>query len=279
MNNDLLKFCERITSHGHALTLDTVKNGLQTSIVKKCTPISELSKEGTLYSYLTNIIDRTDPDEIIIVAKQKNGSTFKNARKFYFTNLKKRSTPGVSGFETSSQSASVSSDPMAQVLQFQLDTKEKELSTVCAQRDKHERKHEEFKEKYLETKRELDLIKDKHALQQEKDRLAQENSLSSVLKEFKPEIQGALSGMFEGKNQTPQLAGPTEADPNTKIGVVTTIFNSLTSDEPTFNMYFEVMARLGHIETEKRSEIIAAMRNSSQQFNKQLQEIMQYKIK
>ncbi len=274
MNQDILQFAENINRHGYAMRLTSIKNGVSTSLVSAIKPINEITEGQPLYLYLENTIKSLDPDQLIAEVKQRNGSSFKNPKTFIYKKI----------IQDEFNLAGVNiNNPITQVYQFQIETLNKELSKITADRDKHEAKHEKFKEKYYECKKQLELIEDRHQLKLEKTRLENENTLTGVLKEFKPEIQATLSGLAgkfgdneNEENQNNQLAGP-GVDPNTKIGVLLNIFNSL--DEEMFNLYWEIIARLGQIPQDDKNEILENLRDKTESFNQAFNESNQLKIK
>lgn len=283
MNLELLNFSEQINRHGYAITITAVKNDIQSTIIGSMTPIQIVTSGQSLYAYLENLVDKIHPDKIIIVAKQKNGQSFKNPKTFVYRKPIKEQEPVetmLNGFP--SISSNNSSNPMAQVYQFQIATLNSELAKITKDRDKHESKHEKFKEKYYECKKELELIEDKHQLNLERNKIEQENTLSGVLKEFKPEIQATLSGIADkfGDNSkeidTKQLNGA-GVDPETKLGLMLTVFNSLQDE--TLSIYFEVISRLGQIDLEQKNQLLNKLRDLTPDFNEQFESINQLKTK
>jgi len=273
MNTKLLDFTNSIKNYGDVVQILSVKNGIKSDVVSKKTSIIRLTSGGSFFSYLKNIVDSLEPDELIVIACKKIVNQYDKAKEFLFIN-EQDTPPTLSGLPTSSDNK-----PMTQIYQFQINS----LNDKIARLKKDLDKSEVFKEKYFETKRELDLQEDKHQLNFEKERLKSENTLSGALKEFRPEIQtalGAIAEKFGGgtTDETEQQAlGSAGFDPESKLAVVLSIFNSL--DGEMFNVYWELVARFGQLSESEKYQILTMVQEQTKDFDSAFENNNQLKNK
>ena len=266
MNTELLEFSEKINQHGCAMTLISVKGGLQSSVVRSMTPIQSITNGGALFSYLESVVNSIDPDKLIAVVKKRNGSSFKDSREFSFEKPRPiiHAPIETPGFSQHLGNPNTAMDPMAQMYIFKIENLEKELRKANETADKYEK----FKEKYHEIKRDLDLVESKHKLDRERERVRNENTFAGTLKEFKPQIEVALSGLADKiggnknttSNQTEQL-GNSGIDPGTKLAVILNVFNSLEND--VFDQYWEIMFRLGYLSETDRMDFLGQIQEKT----------------
>jgi len=273
MNTKLLDFSNSITDHGDVIQILSVKNGIKSDVISKKTPIIRLTSGGSFFSYLKNLVDSLEPDELIVIACKKIVNQYSKTKEFLFVN-EQNPAATLNGIPSS-----LDNSPMTQMYQFQITALNKEINQLNKDKDKLE----VFKEKYYSTKREFDLQEDKHELNFEKERLKSENSLSSVLNGFKPEIQTALAGFAEkfggGTSSEPeqQSLGNAGLDPASKLGVILATFNSL--DDKLFQEFWELVIRFANIKEEERSEVLNSLRELTVEFNAEFEEYKNVKNK
>jgi len=276
MNKELLEFSNEVIDYAGGVQIFAIKNAIKIEIVSKKAPINRLIKEvGSFYSYLHNVIEKISPDKLIIIGYIKSVNSLDSPKEFHFLNTKNEIVSStLNGIPSNSDNS-----PMTQMYQFQIAALNKEITKLNKDNDKLE----VFKEKYQEVKQDFELQAKKNELEMEKERLKSENTLSSVLNGFKPEIQMALSGIAEkfgggsGEGQEQQALGNPGLDPASKLGVILSTFDSL--DDKLFQDFWELVVRFSNLDEEEMSEILNSLRELTVESNEELEKYKNVKNK
>lgn len=243
--NQLIAFAEQISRNGTGITIKLSNGGIESVLVPTYTKIVDLTNGVTLFTYLSNIIRNSNPDEIMVSVKKSNGSGFKSpAKTFMFTNDKMQQSLNGHPYQPMQQQApQATMSPSAQVLKLQIEILEKEL----AKAEKKTADYDAIRNENFRLTNELLLAETKSSLAAQKVELEQKNTLGSITDKLLPIIQPMIEqkmGVTSG-DSAGQLAGV--AANNTKLGLLYAALNQF--DDHTFNVFFEMILRMINLST------------------------------
>src|SRR5690606_19694514 len=106
----------------------------------------------------------------------------------------------------------------------------------------------------------------------EKERLQNANSLSSVIKEVKPELFGLLGNMMQSNTNQLQPTATLQGVENSQTNLITETLAQLP--EAMQNEALEVLIRYLNTVAKSRGEILQSLRNNTPELNEQINEII-----
>lgn len=230
-----------------------------------------VNDHGSLSEYIAQFIETYNPQSIEVVTKKPNGNSHgihPKSRIFSLesieqtNNLQPVQTPinpmptaGLAGIE--------------KIHSLETTLLNRELQKETNRAERFEGLYNTLREKHYELDKDFKLMKDKTDLEREKERLQNENSLSAVIKEIKPELFGLLGNMAES-NQP--LSTTLQGVGNDKVKVLTDTLSQLP--EAMQNEAIQVLIRYLNLEATDRGEALAAMQSKTEHLNDQITEIL-----
>lgn len=160
---------------------------------------------------------------------------------------------------------------MNSIYEFQINSLNRELEKERSRADKYENLHHELREKNFELDKQLKTFEEKKGLEMERERLKQENSLSSVIKEVKPELFGLLGTMMQNKQSIPSH-GTLQGIENDKASAISETLAQLPTQMQ--NEATEVLIRYLNSDVTHRGKVLKLLRTETQELDEQISSIM-----
>lgn len=250
--------CSFIKSNGDRFKPVFWINGIANPL-PQVTIDSAKNQKGSLRNYLVSLINGLNPDKIHLTVKKPNGSTSsgKNPVSQTFVlgknNNENQPLPTSTGF---SGLGSPKTEGLPPQYAFQLEILRAESNNLKTELKEYKDEAKKYKDKYRELKLDYDTQEKSHQLDMKLAEVSGKNSLSGVVKEIMPTLQGIASEFIANKQPSqPEALG--QVTDERVAGMVETIKQLKGEQIP---IYFELMVRIGHVKPSEMLSFIEAVR-------------------
>ncbi len=272
LDNRLINFSDRINRHGYAVKITAVKGGLHTNIQATYIPIDQLTNGTPFYLYLKEILKNFHVDQLIVMAKQRNGlHAYKNAKEFILdipeeSPLQTHHYPqvgaGLSGTHHNQP------DPMSQVYLFQIEQLRNEVNALTPFKEKYELEREQR----FDLERQLKTIEKEHELDRKIEEYDSKNSIGGVIKELQPTLTQALAGLAGAENQQVETLGAAPNALDKKTQFLIELISEL-GEEHSDNL-LEIVTRLAFT-TNAIPQVAKSLKDNTPQLDEKINEVKQ----
>lgn len=256
-----------IRVNGDRFKLFYIKHNMRGEMLpfRKITQIEE--KYGSLSNYIQHFIEKSKPSSIEVITKKPNGNshgihptkaTFELHTAPTIINQEQPSLQGLSGAE--------------KIYSLETNLLNRELQKETSRADRYEGLYHELREKHFDLEKDHKLYKDKVELEREKERLKSENSLTSVIKEVKPELFGLLGTITQQGQGHQPLPTTLQGVENEKL---TTVIQSLSElPEAMQNEAIELCIRYLNADAKARGSVLGVLRKHTEELNEQINHLL-----
>jgi hypothetical protein len=269
------KFATDILDYGYAMKLNVMVGSTSLMIGQdKMVPIHHQTGSKSLKEFLTDVVRDTGAKELRATVSKRNGSAFIDPREFKIEiNPAEFVKPEVSKAVDKMDEAVAnlgnlpgSTNHLIDWYKLQAQQANDELKRAKDANSKLQDKFDALKEKHSTLEKDHATIDQKHALERERERIAGENTLASVMREFKPEIH-QLANAFSKKNGNGVAGPPEQANPSLSSVMLKTF-----ADLPEILRVetYELFTRYFNVTPEDRAAIISDLRVKTESLTAQL---------
>lgn len=293
LKNEISEIENFIISNGDRFKIKAFKNGLKVN-EEVFTPIQSLVQEHqSLANYLNKYLSTIQPEKVVVITKKFNGSqsggrdpiqhVFHIPVSMYQEKVQQPSLNGVdysnninsehnnaNKLSYEQAESTINKVSLGHMYQFQIDSLNRELNKERTRADKYENLHHDLREKNFDLDKQLKTFEEKKSLEMERERLKQENSLSSVIKEVKPELFGLLGTMMQHKASIPQQSSLQGVE-NEKLNAITETLTQLPAEMQ--NEAIEVLIRYLNTDATERGKTLQLLRSQTPDLNEQITEL------
>jgi len=231
--------------------------------------ITQIEDEfGSLTEYIQHFVEKSKPTAVEVITKKPNGNSHGiHPTKAIFElqavaptiiNQEQPSLQGLSGVE--------------KIYSLETGLLNRELQKETSRAERYENLYHDLREKHFDLEKDHKLYKDKIELEREKERLQGENSLTSVIKEVKPELFGLLGTMAQNNSQVNQpIATTLEGVENEKTSILMQSLSELP--EAMQNEAVELCIRYLNTDAKVRGSVLGILRKHTEELNEQINQL------
>lgn len=264
LNKQISEIENFIISNGDRFKIKAFRQGIKLNEEVFKTIESIVEKHQSLFNYLENYVSTLNPNKVIIITKKYNGNSSGRDPVERVFEIEQSIPEQI-------QQPSLNGHQMNSIYEFQINSLNRELEKERSRADKYENLHHELRERNFELDKQLKTFEEKKSLEMERERIKQENSFSSVIKEVKPELFGLLGNMMNNQASLP-ASSALQGTENEKVNTITQTLAQLP--EEMQNEATELIIRYLNSDAKQRGKILQVLRQATTELDEQINQVI-----